>query len=514
MPQVASPPMHGSSILRPIGISLVLALLLFLPQIAAWTDETNRYFYFWQRSDAVAVILAILATAGLILAIQIGFRRARKPVARQVGRALFLLAVSDAVLGYILSDIAVKHDAWEAVAWGVLSGIMLLVAFGTRLQLVRYVADLCFFLSPLGVILFGQMLLWPSWDIRPGALRQLETNPPHPVFLFIFDEWSAHRSGLSGSFHPFFSNLRGLAAGATTFTHALTDGVHTEVSIPRLLFATDGDLRLTGNQAFWEVDGQSVPSARVPSMFAEADSLGYTTALTGFYLPYRAILGDQVDYVATSPHVPKAGGVPGNVLLSLGMALSYLPDPVSRLTGRRLQSHWYSRNWVRLNHESQRQLRKIVAQAGERSFAVVHVPLPHAPFVFNADGTYRGPYRGERMDGTPADYERHLRYLDAVLGDMLDVLRTARLFDSSLIIITSDHSWKLEPDTSVTRLPDAYRWVPLVVKLPGQVHAARVDRPFCLKEVRGIIDSLIGSSTRMDSLPCRTGLIHRRPNGP
>ena len=488
-------------------MSLAWATLVLLPAISTWTDGTNRFFYFWQRSDGLALIVSILILAACGYLLYLAERRLASRALTRIGAVLFVLTLIDGVLGYMLSDNKVNHDGRDALVWAAVSALALAAMAYTRWRLVNLATKACLFMVPLTAIVAVQVLSWPSWDTRTGQLdpHPIETEGPHPpVFLFIFDEWSARRSTQSGQFLPFFKNLGELAAHATVYTHALSDGMDTEISLPRILYSQMGRLQAGGGaQVLWQAKESRSAVADVPNIFQLARHKGYTTAMLGYYLPYRVLLGDAVDYVVTYPHVPKSERLMGKVLLTLLSGETLLPDPVNRTIGRRVSAQVYSRNWVGLNHELRDRFRAVLKSARERSFVIVHFPLPHAPFVYNPDGSYRGPFRGEILEGSAADYERSLRYLDVVIGDFVNDLKRAGVYDSALVILTSDHSWRLDPDSAVRSTPDAFRRVPLLVKWPGE-GAGVIDRPFCLSGLREVIARALDESPGTTA-PCTTG---------
>jgi membrane-anchored protein YejM (alkaline phosphatase superfamily) len=125
---------------------------------------------------------------------------------------------------------------------------------------------------------------------------------------------------------------------------------------------------------------------------------------------------------------------------------------------------------------------------------MIHWPLPHGPFVLNEDGTYRGPFKRSRLEGTPADYQRHLAFLDLVLGEAVAELDSAGLLDRALVIVTSDHSWKVEPDSSLRAAPGARTWVPLIVKLPHQTAGHRVPERFCLGQLGPLLQRVMDTT--------------------
>ena len=122
----------------------------------------------------------------------------------------------------------------------------------------------------------------------------------------------------------------------------------------------------------------------------------------------------------------------------------------------------------------------------------MHSSLPHGPPRFLPDGrgyvSHRKAYPGlrERPLDAPqwlADqsFQRHVlqvQYTDALVGELLDRVRAAGLYDEAVIVVTADHGIsfragqprrRLTPET----MPDLVV-VPFIVKLPGQ-RAGTVD---------------------------------------
>ncbi len=122
----------------------------------------------------------------------------------------------------------------------------------------------------------------------------------------------------------------------------------------------------------------------------------------------------------------------------------------------------------------------------------LHCLLPHEPFQHLPSGQYYGNTRdltgllpGERWTRQPLpvdlSYLRHLlqvRYVDHLLGKLLDRLRQAGIYERSLLVVTSDHGASFRPgdlfkEPSSSNFADIMS-VPLLVKLPEQT-AGRID---------------------------------------
>jgi arylsulfatase A-like enzyme len=80
-----------------------------------------------------------------------------------------------------------------------------------------------------------------------------------------------------------------------------------------------------------------------------------------------------------------------------------------------------------------------------------------------------------------------------VVGRFLDTLEAAGRLDSAFVIVTSDHSWKKDPDKG-ERVRDRLRRVPLLMKAPGQREGAVVEAELCLHRLRGLIAGTVGTA--------------------
>ena len=134
----------------------------------------------------------------------------------------------------------------------------------------------------------------------------------------------------------------------------------------------------------------------------------------------------------------------------------------------------------------------------------LHILLPHVPWRYLPSGLqYEYPdHDPGKVDDDwidqawPPDLgrQRHLlqlRYVDRLVGDLLDRLRATGTFDDTLLVVTADHGISFQPGQLVRGLEsDAFvepihpdvMWVPMFVKTPGRSgrdprHERRDGRP-------------------------------------
>lgn len=501
-------PRRSTNTLRVAALCLSVATLLHARQFAMWSAPENQFYYNWQRADAVMLIASLLAVALLFFLIVMIVRRASW--GGVLLRWLTIVLLADILVGYVGSGKTQGRFAAFTAAWVVVAGLGLYAASRPGSRFVERgttVLAALAWLAPLSVV---QILLWKPWDVRESIHRDASYAAPAtrtPVFLFLFDEWSYQRSYDGHELRPFFRNLRRLAGHSLEFTDAHSQGGSTRASIPRLIFQREGVLQPRNGTAVWREGDSTVPSATLPSIFAAARTRGYGTSLIGFYFPYRAILGDQVDRTVYRAFEPKDRRLQRRLVYVAGRTLSFLADPLSQILWQRWYARSLSESHVRLNHAWRIAVRDLIRRSDVNTFAMIHWPLPHGPFVLNGDGSYRGPFKGTRVEGTPAEYQQHLAFLDLVLGEAMAELDSAGLFDQALVIVTSDHSWKEEPDAALRAASARRTWVPLIVKLPHQTAGHRVLERFCLGRLGALLRRVMDSTLTERNAPREVGAL-------
>jgi len=459
-------------------------------EMSSYEKVRNRFFRQWDHADALAFILDVLVLGVIVTVIYELLDRPRWPRLRGTLRAVFVLALVSGVVSNI-EPLHRPHFVFFDLLW---LGIAAVAGYSygrpqSRLVRFAYRASLVF--SPLILILFIQSFTWNTWN-PPDRAPQVRYAPraASPVFVFVFDEWSFPRAVPGGAVPTFLPHLQQLASQSLFFKSARSPGDDTYRSLPLLIY---GDHPLEelpmvfakeGKEGREYVTGRD-PQHPVQSVFQTARAGGYNAAMVGFYLPYEIMLGDSMSYCRGFSYYPTSTTLPGRMALHAFESLRFETDPVSRHMFRIAYAKSFTSHWLQLRDQMHDAITTAIDRMPANTVTFVHYPLPHAPYVFKEDGSFRGVYRIDwdrptgYLDGawgTVEEYQRQLTYLDHVIGDFMDQLRKAGKFDDALIIVTSDHSWRFDPDTKLRA--ETRRWVPLLVKLPGQHQEIDVDTPF------------------------------------
>ncbi len=505
----------GQALLKKALIALVLAMLVFSKQIAFFLQEDNRYYFLWQSFDSLGLLLDVLLLAVFFWVVAVVLGESNWARTRRVAYHLFLIVLASSVYTLIphfilppLSD-GFRNVAVWAVIWVATLGLIAFSYISSKPPLVRYGVNFCLVFSPLVLILTYQILTVPTWGSqRPGAREQLqalrkeagdaEAPPKHPVFIFVFDEWSPKRTTEDGEFLKDFPNMRALSEQSINFTNAWSFSTHTYHSLPAILYQTDRRIQIGRGQTYWKEDGGRVPTAKAPSIMQDAKNAGYVTALEGFYLPYDRMLGDQLDYCKSGPVFATANNLEESMALSAVRNLQWLTDPLTRQSRRVLEARIQSRRWYDLSTNLLGETLELIDHSPRNIFAFFHWTVPHGPFVFNADGSYHGQYpKGGFLEGLQAsvdEYVRQLHYQDLVIGEIVSRLKQCGKFDDCLLIMTGDHSWRGDPVETEKNwtIDPSRRKVPLLVKIPGEKAGHMVGKTvYNNVHLRPIIDQVL-----------------------
>jgi len=297
-----------------------------------------------------------------------------------------------------------------------------------------------------------------------------------PVIVIVFDALAAGHVGHLGADRDTTPVLDRLAREGATFTQAVAPAPYTLASIPSLL---TGRLPLRHGV----VDEQAVLADREVTLAELLRTAGYRThaAVANPNGGARHGFGQGYDhfaelYRASAPGGAEAGDPASLPALRIPDAAEFVPF-VAR---------------VLAEHERTAPLH-----------LYLHVLEPHAPYDPPAqfrnlflDPAYEGPFLDGDIESTltrgfrslalqqsdkaaaRALYDANVRHADAVLGELLDLLRSAGLYDEALVIVTSDHGeafWQHGRWGHSTTLFEEMVRVPLVVKPPaGSGVAGRV----------------------------------------
>lgn len=221
------------------------------------------------------------------------------------------------------------------------------------------------------------------------------------------------------------------------FSNLQPAGYYTDQVIPSLFLGREiKNIRssLSGEPSFFFSDtGRWEKFDEKNSLFAEAKRYGWSTGIAGWHNPYCRIFPNLIDYCFWMPTYAENLSGEQSTLANARWFLGELILPL-RFMGTRVnpddelsQKHLDSEKEIFPHAAS-----LISMQAVQ--FAFVHLPLPHPPPVYN---------RHSHEFGHGGSYVDNLAFADGELGKLLKILRQTPSMQKTIIIISSDHSWRV-----------------------------------------------------------------------
>jgi hypothetical protein len=296
-------------------------------------------------------------------------------------------------------------------------------------------------------------------------------------------------------------NLSNFAQQSTTFSNLQPTGYLTEEVIPGLLLGqTVADVDRRGKPFRF----RSVPRGPwqlydpARTIFGDAQRLGWTTGIAGWYNPYCRLFQDVLGRCSWNFSEQYPGLSP-----QLFYERSTLQNLVALLPLRERLDKIASDPSDHAAHE--RDYRGVMVKAEDLlrdqrvRFVMLHLPVPHTPGIYD---------RHRRSLVAGGNYIDNLALADETLGQLMKVIEDTGDAPNTSIIVSSDHSWRVD---IWKKLPD---WTPeetqlsggrfdprpvLMVHFPGQLQSQTMSQPVSAMVVHSILEAMLRGQARSPS---------------
>ncbi len=283
--------------------------------------------------------------------------------------------------------------------------------------------------------------------------RETQSESQPAVFVLVFDELGYDVLQKDGKLDAeSFPNIAALAQDGVWFTNATSNYFWSKDSVPTIInpvmpLAEDFDIRLYAQYLFVEVRyfkdcGNTITCRGITYLTANDQLRGAgNLALRAFYeaipRPVEAAISRPMGWLLDRigwPYPTVEGG--GGLTRSKRQFSVYLDDIKGREALGRIH--------------------------------VLHLLLPHRPFIFNGEGdavSTPSPVWGEET--FQERYREQVMFVDRLVGQLISKLKSEDIYDDSVIVVTGDHGPR--PFTpSPESPPDEFTpHVPLVIRAPG-----------------------------------------------
>jgi len=376
-----------------------------------------------------------------------------------------------------------------------------------RQQLIKLTTALLLILSPFVLVTFGQAASqWMRFrsgerfveNTAPATTERAHTN--RRVLWIIFDEMDFRLTFLDrpSSVHlPAFDRLCNEAIFAQ---NAYPPGGDTVLSLPSLITGrlVSWSHRTAANELMltFADNNETVPWSAQPNVFSRARTMGFNTALAGWYHPYCRIIGNSLTKcfweTASTGFLPDKA-IANLVSHSRDVAVTtsmfriaeaaLLPESLRILMASREGSVWRKYDLEKFMNIHKEAL--TLVRDPDIQLIMLHYPIPHPPGIYDRS-------RHDFSSDSTADYLDNLELTDRVLGELRMEIEKAGLWESTTVLISSDHGlrgdrlWKhhliwqppfSKVDPIVFNSKQDER-VPFVLRLAGETTGLSYELPF------------------------------------
>lgn len=331
------------------------------------------------------------------------------------------------------------------ILWGALVLLVYLRFRGLFRRLLNLGDAVGVFLFVFAACSILQILYVMRW--RPGPYQQQatwQTSTPrqHPLLVWIvFDELSydqtfghrAHDLDL-----PHFDALRGQS---TLLTEAQPIGAQTVKVLPSLLsghvvddyrfgFQNSFRVHYTGVRGWQRLNGSG-------TVFADAQRLGWRTAVVGWYNPYCTIYGDALDQ-CYAMNLDRLDGDMAQRDSFWRNTYSPLASMVREVKSPERDDRDSCTYDVRQRLNTFRDLQAHTLQllkSDQADFVFLHLPVPHSPNIWSRD-------TDNYVTFCDSSYLDNLALADRTLGQIMAQLQSSPRWKDTTVIVEGDHSWR------------------------------------------------------------------------
>ncbi|MEO8373552.1 MAG: sulfatase-like hydrolase/transferase [Candidatus Solibacter sp.] len=373
----------------------------------------------------------------------------------------------------------------RAAAIGIVVAIALVTALVIGgIRALRPIYSLLILLSPFVFITAAQsvykIVTYDDTATRDGPLAaRLAPKPagsPRVVWV-IFDEWDFDLSFADRPANLRLPEIDRLRAESISANQVAPPNYFTDWSMPALTTGVPvQDVHPKGpSELMILLAGGSgyVPWSRQNNVFREARKLGFNTGVVAWAIPYCRVLKEDLSncwWWAGSNQFNSLGDTAPEMLLNRPRSL--YENTYRSPFGQSLST---------IRHASV--TRDVVAKAlevardGSVGFSLLHLPVPHPPYFYNAatGKNNRGatPIKG-LFEQNQRGYFDALVLTDRTLGQMRREMEQAGVWDTSTVLLSSDHPFRHRQ--ALDGKPRSAH-IPYILKMAGAAQPGNYDHP-------------------------------------
>lgn len=446
-------------------LALTLSCLFFYPLFAALHDQVT--WLQWRSQNSMELIAAVLLSTLLLTCLLWLIHKVSNDQIRFVPFFVIFITSFSSFFIYFLRQLGFKDTLitlgqYANILMVALSCLFLLLVIRYPRKMYYALIMILLTLSPLN-LLAG----WTLWNVRnvntktvinaPVHYEKKAKTPNHNLIVILFDELSYEYLYKDCSIKPQYVNFHRLSSLSDNYHEAKVQGKWTLESIPSILIGRSYDEMMKYDSRYKIMKGNNEEYLKIEpnNLFALAKVKGYKNFAYGSVLSYCEVFGQHLDG-CRSFSIYNYAGVETQFSL-----LNPIMTTVILWTRHGPQGFIKKMAITQLQRKETDQLSNLILKTldeKEPFFMFSHIMLPHSPFIFNRNGYYENK---ERFLQNSENYQKNLEYVDHLLGIYIDKMKEKGIFDSSKIIVLSDHNYRI-------MFPGRENHIPLIIKRPYQ----------------------------------------------
>ena len=438
-------------------VGLTASSLFFFPIISSLNQHI--YYFHWKNKDFFELLLCWLLLGFLYSFIYFYAEKIKSLPIKLITISIIILPPLLFYLIQICRIAGLKTELIEIAGLAVSNQIISLIALLTLCSVVFYKKKLFLKITSKVVTIFlflniffvaniiNTYLLIEADPIQKLTTTQQEmvrtplnaNTKPENIYFIVFDELSYQYVYKDSKVKKKFANIKKLASDSTNYHLAFAPGKATMQSMASYITGKKlNKVQVINNKLVSVNTGGSLEDVifSAGNIFKTAKTLGYKTALIGWYHNYCSFLYQDLDYCRAysyykyNPIIDKF-----SLLNPIATNLGLLPyqKPFGYLKTRAAISNQI--NTVKKSLQSS--LHSI--RSHNRSFQLLHFSVPHTPFIYDGNDYI---YRNDAFSPNDDYYDKQLVLVDKIIGQLVNELKVLDAYNSSTIILTSDHNYR------------------------------------------------------------------------
>jgi hypothetical protein len=433
--------MNLKTIFQGFGAATVILILRIWPHLSKYHPVV--YHSFLPLSSVVWGVLIDLGVLTILAAILFRYLLKKETGLRTAVWAFVAASIGSALVTELaaMRRSPVPYLNPNAVYFTILFAALLLRwVRASAYRRAVHVFGIFLMLAGCSMVWMVPELLYQALRAQPADARVPETMsasasstvwPGERIIWLLFDELSydqtfEHRVPRLSM--PAFDSFR---SQSVVFTHLEPAGYYTDRVVPSFLLGKpvgnirsnlDGDalVQFAGSKDWVRFDPQT-------TIFADAQRLGWTTGVVGWYNPYCRILQSTLNYCFWQMGDGQSdGALPDQSPWQNAIApLAELSRSLRNKPGFAQEKHAQDAAAI------MPQARALIADEQIR-FALIHLPVPHPPGIYDRE-----------HGGGSGSYIDNLALADQKLAELMQALNGTSLASKTTIIVCSDHSWRV-----------------------------------------------------------------------